>query len=96
MKNEKELENIKEEIKNLNTELQELSDDELSEVTGGIAGKGGPKKQVPTLFATMAPGSSLGLLGAVANIVQTEPTGGVQVMVKGTEMGVVTDEIKQR
>ena len=94
MKNEKELENIKEEIKNLNTELQELSDDELSEVTGGIAGTGGGKKQVATLFATMASGSSLGLLGAVASGVQTEPTGGVQVMVKGTETGVVTDEIK--
>ena len=35
MKNEKELENIKEEIKNLNTELRELSDDELEQVTGG-------------------------------------------------------------
>ena len=91
MKNEKELENIKEEIKNLNTELQELSDDELSEVTGGTQ-----KLQLLTQIAAIAGASSLGFLGAVASGVQTEPTGGVQVMVKGTETGVVTDEIKQR
>ena len=89
MKNEKELENIKEEIKNLNTELQELSDDELSEVTGGVQ-----KLQLLTQFAAMAPG--LMFLGTVASGVQTEPIVGAQIMVKGTETGVVTDEIKQR
>ena len=35
MKNEKELENIKEEIEKLNAELHELTDEELEQVTGG-------------------------------------------------------------
>ena len=35
MKNEKELENIKEEIEKLSTELHELTDEELEQVTGG-------------------------------------------------------------
>ena len=35
MKTKQELENIKEEIENLGTEMWELSDDELEQVTGG-------------------------------------------------------------
>ena len=35
MKTKQELENIKEEIKNLNTEMHELTDEELEQVTGG-------------------------------------------------------------
>ena len=72
----------------------ELSDDELSEVTGGRQ-----ELQRFAQLATMAPGVNLSLLGTVASGVQTEITGepkvGAQVMVKGTETGVVTDEIKE-
>ena len=39
MKTKQELENIKEEIEKLSTELHELTDEELEQVTGGITAK---------------------------------------------------------
>ena len=81
MKNEKELENIKEEIKNLNTELQELSDDELSEVTGG--------RQELQRFAQLATiASGLSLFSTTVGGVQTEAKAGAKVVTTNSEDGL--------
>ena len=86
MKTKEELENIKEEVKNLGAELQELSDDELEEVTGGV--------NMPWIALCIAKAPSLEFLSAAIGGVQTgfagEPISGAQVMVKGTNNDSMT------
>ena len=81
MKTKQELENIKEEIKNLNTEMQELSDDELAEVTGGRQ-----ELQRFAQLATMA--SGLGFFSTTVGGVQTEPKAGAKVVTTNSEAGL--------